>query len=103
MQKPLHHIFICTSSRANGQQKGFCHSKESVDVMMKFMEEIENRELNGKVFINNTGCFGVCEKGPIIVVYPDNVWYSAVTADDVAEIMDQHIEGGKVVERLALK
>ncbi len=64
MQKPLHHIFVCTSSRANGQQKGFCHTKTSVDVMMKFMEEIEARELGGEVFISNTGCFGICEKGP---------------------------------------
>lgn len=70
---------------------------------MRFMEEIEGRELNGEVFINNTGCFGICENGPIVVVYPDNVWYGAVTADDVAEIMDRHIEGGKAVERLALK
>lgn len=103
MQKPLHHIFICTSSRPNGQQKGFCHTKTSVDVLAKFMEEIEGRELNGEVFINNTGCFGVCEKGPIVVVYPDNVWYGSVTPDDVTEIMDQHIGGGKVVERLVLK
>lgn len=103
MQKPLRHIFICTSSRPNGQQKGFCHSKESTDVMMRFMEEIESRELTGEVFINNTGCFGVCEKGPIVVVYPDNVWYGAVTPDDVTEIMDEHIEGNKAVERLALK
>lgn len=103
MQKPLHHIFICTSSRPNGQQKGFCHNKTSVDVLAKFMEEIEGRELNGEVFINNTGCFGVCEKGPIVVVYPDNVWYGSVTPDDVPEIMDEHIEGGKVVERLLLR
>jgi (2Fe-2S) ferredoxin len=67
------------------------------------MEEIEGRELNGEVFINNTGCFGVCEKGPIVVVYPDNVWYGSVTPDDVPEIMDQHIEGGKAVERLLLR
>jgi len=97
-----HHIFICTSSRPNGQQKGFCHSKEGVEVMMRFMEEIEERELGGEIFINNTGCFGICEKGPIVVVYPDNVWYGSVTPDDVAEILDEHIEGGNIVERLLI-
>ncbi len=102
MQKPDHHIFICTSSRPTGQQKGFCHTKEGVDVMMRFMEEIEDRELGDEVFITNTGCFGICEKGPIVVVYPDNVWYNAVTPDDVTEIIEEHIEGGKIVERLAL-
>ncbi len=70
--------------------------------MAKFMEEIDDRELGSDVFITNTGCFGICEKGPIVVVYPDNVWYGSVGADDVAEIMDQHIEGGTALERLVI-
>ncbi|MDR3563633.1 MAG: (2Fe-2S) ferredoxin domain-containing protein [Negativicutes bacterium] len=102
MQKPKTHIFVCTSSRISGQQKGFCHSKGSIDIMAKFMEEIEERDLSGEVFVTNTGCFGICEKGPIVVVYPDNVWYGAVTLADVEEILDQHIEGGTVVKRLEL-
>ncbi|MEN6414537.1 MAG: 2Fe-2S ferredoxin [Veillonellales bacterium] len=102
MNKPQHHIFVCTSSRVNGQQKGFCHSKQGVDVVTSFMEEIQERELEGEVFINNTGCFGLCDQGPIVVIYPDNVWYGHVTPDDVAEIMDEHIEGGKVVARLEI-
>ena len=102
MHKPSKHVFICTSSRHTGQQKGLCHSKAGVAVLMRFMEEIEARELGGEVFVNNTGCFGICEKGPIVVVYPDNVWYRSVTPDDVTEIVEAHIEGGKPVERLAL-
>lgn len=69
---------------------------------MRFMEEIEERGLGSTVFLTNTGCFGICEKGPLVVVYPDNVWYGSVTPEDVCEILDQHIEGGAVVERLAL-
>lgn len=102
MQKPNYHIFVCTSSRANGQQKGFCHGKASVEIMTRFMEEIEERGIGVEVFLSNTGCFGICEKGPVVVVYPDNVWYGSVTSDDVVEILDQHIEGGKPVARLAL-
>ena len=102
MQKPKYHIFVCTSSRPNGQQKGFCHSKTSVDVMTRFMEEIEERDIGGEVFLSNTGCFGICEKGPVVVVYPDNVWYGPVTAGDVPEILDSHIGGGTPVGRLAL-
>jgi (2Fe-2S) ferredoxin len=102
MQKPRHHIFVCTSSRANGQQKGFCHSKEGVDIMSKFMEEIEERSIGGEVFLSNTGCLGICEKGPVVVVYPDNVWYGSVTPEDVPVILDEHIEGGKMVDRLLL-
>ncbi len=100
MPKPKYHVFICTSSRPNGQQKGFCHSKDGVEVCMRLMQEIEERELNGEVFVTNTGCFGMCEQGPIIAVYPDNVWYKAVTPDDVTEIIENHIEGGKPVDRL---
>jgi (2Fe-2S) ferredoxin len=70
--------------------------------MMKFLEEIEERDLGGEVFINNTGCFGICDKGPIVVVYPDNVWYGSVSVDDVPEILTEHIEGGNVVDRLVI-
>lgn len=102
MNKPKYHIFVCTSSRPNGQQKGFCHSKDGVDIMQAFLEEIDERGIGGEVFVSNTGCLGLCEKGPIVIVYPDNVWYGSVTAGDVEEIMDEHIEGGNVLERLAL-
>ena len=102
MNKPKYHIFVCTSSRPTGQQKGFCHSKSSVEIMASFIEEIEDRGLGGEVYVSNTGCLGFCEKGPVVIVYPDNVWYGSVTADDVLEIMDEHIEGGKPLERLML-
>ena len=102
MEKPKFHLFVCTSSRPNGQQKGLCHTRTGVEVMTKFMEEIEERGLGSEVFLTNTGCFGICEKGPVVVVYPDNVWYASVTPDDVTEILDQHIGEGTVVERLAL-
>jgi len=52
--------------------------------------------------LNNTGCFGICDKGPIVVVYPEGVWYGKVTVDDVERIMEEHIEGGKVVEDLVI-
>ena len=96
MQKPEKHIFVCTSSRPNGTQKGFCHTKTGVDVMQKFMEEIEERGSGGEVFLTNTGCFGICEKGPVVAVYPDNVWYGSVTVDDVAEIPRAIRAGGPV-------
>jgi len=102
MNKPKFHIFVCTSSRPNGQQKGFCHTRSSVEIVTTFMEEIEERGLGGEVMVSNTGCFALCEKGPIVVVYPDNIWYGGVTLDDVEKIMDEHIEGGKPVETLAL-
>jgi len=102
MIKPKRHIFVCTSSRTNGEPKGFCHAKAGVEIVQNFLEEIRDRDLGGEVFVSNTGCFSLCEKGPIVVVYPDNVWYGSVTPDDVEEIMDEHIEGGNVLKRLEL-
>jgi (2Fe-2S) ferredoxin len=102
MNKPTHHIFVCSSSRINGQQKGFCHSKDSVGIVEELMMEIQDRELDGEVMVTNTGCLGICAQGPIVIVYPEGTWYGSVTPDDVEEIMDEHIEGGNVVERLLI-
>lgn len=103
MQKPEYHVFICTSCRINGQQKGFCFSKDSVSIVQGFMEEIENQELTDKVMITNTGCFGICSQGPVVVVYPEGVWYKEVTAEDVPEIVESHFVNGRKLERLEIK
>ncbi|MDP4178778.1 MAG: 2Fe-2S ferredoxin [Bacillota bacterium] len=103
MQKPKYHLFVCTSSRINGMQKGYCFSNDSVKIVNKIMEEIEDRDLEGEVMVTNTGCFGICNRGPIVVVYPEGVWYGAVTVNDVEEIFDSHIENGQKVERLEIK
>ncbi len=102
MISPKYHIFICTSCRINGVQKGFCYSKDSVNIVQKFMEEVNDRDLFSEVMITNTGCFGICDKGPIAVVYPEGVWYGNLTEEDVETIMEQHIEGGKPVKELMI-
>ncbi len=103
MQKPKYHAFVCTSSRINGQQKGYCYSKDSVAIIQRFMEEIEERGLSDEVMVTNTGCFGICSSGPIVVVYPEGVWYKSVTIDDVSEIVESHFENGNKVDRLEIK
>lgn len=102
MVSPKYHVFICTSCRVNGVQKGFCFSKGSTSIVQRFMEEIEDRDLSSEVMITNTGCFGICDKGPIVVIYPEGTWYGNVTVDDVEEIVSVHIEGGEKVERLLI-
>ena len=93
-----YHIFVCTSCRMNGQQKGLCYSKESVDIVQRLIEAIEDLDLSGEVMITNTGCFGICNQGPIMVVYPEGVWYGAVTEEDIDRIVEQHIINGLPVE-----
>ena len=102
MVQPKYHVFICTSCRINGQQKGFCHSKNSIGIVERFMEEIEDRGLSGDVVINNTGCFGICDKGPIVVVYPEGAWYGNVSEDDVERIVEEHFENGRPVSDLLI-
>lgn len=99
MVTPKFHIFVCTSCRTNGTQKGFCHTKESVRIVEKFMEEIEDRDLSSECMITNTGCFGICSRGPIAVIYPEGTWYGNLTPAAVEEIMENHIEGGEIVKK----
>jgi len=102
MIKPVYHVFVCSSSRINGQQRGFCVNNNSVEIIQNFMMELEDRDLTADVIVTNTGCLGICDKGPVVIVYPDGVWYGGVTPDDVEEIVDSHLEKGKIVERLQI-
>ncbi len=102
MIQPKYHVFVCTSCRINGVQKGFCHNKGSVGIVERLMEEIEDRGLSGEVVVNNTGCFGICDKGPIMVVYPEGVWYGSVSVDDIERIVEEHFEGGTPVSELMI-
>lgn len=97
-----HHIFVCTSCRLNGQQKGFCYSKNSVDIVSKFMEATEEYDLSGEVMITNTGCFGICDKGPIAVVYPEGIWYGNITEECVEKIVEEHLVNGQPVKELII-
>jgi (2Fe-2S) ferredoxin len=56
----------------------------------------------GKVRINQAGCMDRCEEGPVMVVYPEGTWYTYVDTTDIDEIVDSHLVGGKVVERLKI-
>jgi len=59
--------------------------------------------VDGKARINMAGCLGRCEKGPVLVIYPEAVWYTYIDEDDIDEIIEQHLQQGKVVERLLIK
>lgn len=101
MNKPTKHIFICTSSRMTGVAKGFCQTKGAIEIIQRFTEKLEEEDITD-VMVSNTGCFGICEKGPVAVVYPDNIWYGSLTSDDVDEIVESHIMNGTSVKRLEL-
>ena len=96
------HIFVCTNKRPEGHPKGDCSSKGSEDIRALFKEELEKRGLKGRMRANAAGCLDTCSFGVSVVIYPDGVWYGKVTKDDVTEIIESHLIGGKPVERLLM-
>ena len=88
------HVFVCTSGED-------CPTRGDVEAHVKFLRaEAVRAGLKTDVRINKDGCFSQCGHGPMMVVYPDDVWYSGVKQEDLKEIFESHILGGKPVERL---
>lgn len=98
-----HHIFVCINQRPPGHPKGCCAGKGSRDLLQMFQEELERRQLWSTVMVNGATCLGPCATGTTVVVYPEGTWYAQVKAEDVNAIIEQHILGGKRVERLLLQ
>ncbi|MFO1462780.1 MAG: (2Fe-2S) ferredoxin domain-containing protein [bacterium] len=102
MPKFERHIFICTNERKADDARGCCKARGSEEIREFFKEEVKRRGLKDRVRANAAGCLDHCEFGPAVVVYPDAVWYRVPTVEDAREILDRHIVGGEVVERLAI-
>lgn len=98
MKSPKYHIFVCTGCRLNGTMSGFCYQKGAVNLVQKFMEQIDELELSGDCVVNNTGCFRVCEKGPVCVVYPEGIWYGGLDEEAVERICEEHFGNGVPVK-----
>ena len=86
------HVLICGGTG--------CTSSGSLDIQAAFAENIEKAGLSEEVKVVQTGCFGLCALGPVVIVYPDGTFYSRVTSDDVKEIVEEHLLKGRKVERL---
>jgi len=102
MPKYKHHIFICTNERSAEDPRGCCKARGSEKIREFLKDEVKRRGLKGTVRANAAGCLDHCEFGPVVVVYPEGVWYRVPSIEDAREILDSHIEGGKIVERLAI-
>jgi (2Fe-2S) ferredoxin len=90
------HVFCCTNERPEGHPRGCCKGKGS-ERLRNYMKA-RAKELGLKdVRINASGCLDRCELGPSVVVYPEGVWYTVRTPEDVDEVLKAHlIEGGRV-------
>ena len=94
-----YHVFVCEQQKPEGVP--CCAARGSAKVIEALRKEVAQRELSNDVQITACGSFGLCDRGPNMIVYPEGVWYSSVTPQDVAEIVETHFQAGRVVERLA--
>jgi len=96
------HVFFCVNQREEGE---LCCNNHSARLMRDYAKDrIKGLKLDrkGKVRINIAGCLDRCNEGPVIVVYPEEVWYTYVDKEDIDEIIEEHLKNGRVVERLRI-
>ena len=95
------HIFICTNQRATGEKKS-CGEACGLELIKEFKKQMKDQNLNSRMRAQKSGCLDACEYGPTVVVYPEGVYYGAVTPADVNEIVQEHLLNNRPVERLII-
>jgi len=99
-----HHVFFCLNERGADAPRPCC-ARQGAQAMQDYAKKrIKQLGLAGKgeIRINKAGCLDRCEEGPVLVVYPEGVWYTYVDQDDIDEIIDSHLVRGQPVERLMI-
>ena len=100
MPRPDRHVFVCLNERPVSG-KPSCTARGGAEIYQALQRELGARpDLWGRVAITSCGCLGPCFEGPNLVVYPEGVWYAGVEVKDVDEIVETHLVGGQVVDRL---
>ncbi|MEG0125537.1 MAG: NAD(P)H-dependent oxidoreductase subunit E, partial [Clostridia bacterium] len=89
------HVLVCGGTG--------CSSSGSNNLIKRFEEQIEKTGLAKEVKVVRTGCFGLCEAGPVVIVYPEGTFYSRIRVEDVDEIVAEHLLKGRIVQHLVYK
>ena len=97
-----HHVFVCLNTRPADAPRQSCTADGNSDLHTQLKKLADEAGLGKRVRINKSGCLDQCEHGPTVVVYPDAVWYGHVRPEDAAEIVAEHLVGGRPVERLRI-
>lgn len=95
------HVFICTNHRPDNPQSG-CASRGGVELQLECKQRLKTLGLSDSIRVNKAGCLGVCEQGAAMVIYPQQIWYGAVSKDDLDEIIEVSILNDGVVSRLTI-
>jgi len=89
------HVLVCGGTG--------CSSSGSAELIKRFEKQIAKNGLDKEVKVVRTGCFGLCEAGPVVIVYPEGTFYSRIKVDDVDEIVSEHLLKGRIVQHLIYK
>ncbi len=96
------HLFVCTNQRPEGDPRGSCAEKGAESLRAFLKVEMKKRGLHKTMRPNSAGCLDACEHGPVMVIYPEGVWYQVETEGDMVEVIEQHLMAGVPVERLII-
>ena len=96
-----HHVFVCVNEREDSDPRGCCAAKGGADLRRYLKRRAGELGLTG-IRMNKAGCLDACANGPVLVIYPEGVWYRCVTKRDADEILLTHIRDGGRVARLML-
>ena len=95
------HLFICTNERAIGEKKS-CGQAYGLELVKIFKKAIKDRGMNIAIRAQKSGCLDACDFGPAMVVYPEGVFYGALTINDIDEIIEEHLINNRPVQRLII-
>lgn len=95
-----HHLFFCLNERSNGEN--CCAQHNAFELFTYAKNRIKELGLSGagKIRVNKAGCLDACNLGPVMVIYPEGIWYTFIDTHDIEEIIQSHLIKGKSVERL---
>jgi (2Fe-2S) ferredoxin len=96
------HVFICTNQKTPG--KTCCANTGGAPYVTHFKKALKSHGLSGpgNIRVSSSGCLGRCKLGPCLVIYPEGVWYTYASTDDIDEIIQTHLIDGNICERLLL-
>ena len=100
-----HHVFVCTGKSCSAVDSALvkdAFERELKERGILFGKEKKGKNPRGSIVVTECGSVGFCAIGAAVMVYPDGIWYAQVREGDVAEIVEEHLMNGRVVERLAL-
>ena len=95
------HVFFCTNKRDDTHPRGCCIAKGSLE-LREYMKARAKKMGLKRIRINSAGCLDRCEYGPSLVIYPEGIWYTCVSKEDVDEVLEKHLRDGECVKRLMM-